>query len=434
MRFVFFVKLLFALPLWALAQGPQLAEARRIIDTLCRLDGRGYVDSADWRAARFIAGYVQHAGLLPLGSGYYQPFPVSVNTFPGPVALTIDDRELQAGRDFLVDPASPSLKGTYLLQVANLTGSDTSLQALEPLIRSLLKGKPRALLLERNRLTDKQYDLLREVLLNARTRVAVVLEVRSGKLTWHVANRQQPPAWLVLAEKAVPSKPRRIKISISAQFKPNYLTCNVAAYVPGRSVADSFVVFTAHYDHLGCLGPSVCFPGANDNASGVSLLLQLAAYYAKNPSRYSMAFLFFGAEELGLLGSRYFIANPLLPMESIRFLINLDIVGTGDEGIKVVNASVHTGAFQQLVDLNERLATLPAVLPRGPAANSDHFPFYQRGVPCFFIYTLGGIAAYHDIYDRSETLPLTEYADLFRLLVAFAAQLSRDAVPSDEGH
>ena len=60
---------------------------------------------------------------------------------------------------------------------------------------------------------------------------------------------------------------------------------------------------------------------------------------------------------------------------------------------------------------------------RGKSANSDHYFFTEKDVPAFFIYTTGGISAYHDIYDRSKTLPLTEYQDLFKLFVDFNAAL-----------
>ncbi|MGE3824646.1 MAG: hypothetical protein AB7G44_10500 [Bacteroidia bacterium] len=56
---------------------------------------------------------------------------------------------------------------------------------------------------------------------------------------------------------------------------------------------------------------------------------------------------------------------------------------------------------------------------RGKAANSDHYYISENGVPAFFIYTMGGIKAYHDVYDKPETLPLTEFQDLFRLLTDF---------------
>ena len=61
------------------------------------------------------------------------------------------------------------------------------------------------------------------------------------------------------------------------------------------------------------------------------------------------------------------------------------------------------------------------VKKRGKAAISDHYPFSEAGVPCFYIYTMGGIQAYHDVYDVAETLPLTEFEDIFRLLTDFVA-------------
>src|SRR6185436_20631513 len=135
--------------------------------------------------------------------------------------------------------------------------------------------------------------------------------------------------------------------------------------------------------------------------------------------KYSIVFMAFGAEEIGLLGSEYYTKHPLFPLSSIRFLLNMDIVGTGDEGIKVVNGSVHTNEFDKLVKLNDEHHYLKSVQVRGKAANSDHYFFTENEVPAFFIYTLGGISAYHDVFDRDETLPLTKFNNLELLLKDF---------------
>ncbi|MCS6991076.1 MAG: DUF4910 domain-containing protein [Chitinophagales bacterium] len=424
--------LLWLWPLWAAGQVPDMNVVRGHIDTLCSFQGRGYVDSADWRTAQFLVNYLRRVGLLPLANDYLQPFTVSVNTFPGPVQLCLNGQSMVAGKDFLVGPSSPTLEGKFRLQRIMLKNPDTSIQALVPILKKLRKGKPRLLLLDRSTFTDEQFDLLREVLQTGFLPVLGVLELRSGKLTWHVSQRQEKLPWLLIAEHAVAEWPRKVELNIQAVWKANYQTQNVVAYVPGTQVPDSFIVFTAHYDHLGCLGTQVCFPGANDNASGVAMLLQLAWWFQQHPGRYSVAFLFFGAEELGLLGSNHFVQNPPIPLDRIRFLINLDIVGTGDEGIKVVNATEFGETFRQLVLINEKLNALPSVQPRGSAENSDHYPFFQQGVHCFFIYTLGGITAYHDIYDKPETLPLTEFADLFWVLIHFTAMLSGFSVESKD--
>ena len=78
-----------------------------------------------------------------------------------------------------------------------------------------------------------------------------------------------------------------------------------------------------------------------------------------------------------------------------------------------------------LVELNNRSNYVKQVKKRGKAANSDHFPFSEKGVPAFFIYTRGGIEAYHDIYDLPETLPLTEFEDVFKLIRDFIYQFEK---------
>jgi len=71
------------------------------------------------------------------------------------------------------------------------------------------------------------------------------------------------------------------------------------------------------------------------------------------------------------------------------------------------------------VEINKNNQYLQTVNIRGPAANSDHYPFYEKGVHSIFIYTLGEYSEYHNIYDDAENLPLIEYEDLFRLLLDF---------------
>jgi Zn-dependent M28 family amino/carboxypeptidase len=169
------------------------------------------------------------------------------------------------------------------------------------------------------------------------------------------------------------------------------------------------------------MGKTVYFPGANDNASGVAMLLSLARYYSQpgNKPNCSIVFMAFSGEEVGLLGSHYYVEHPLFPMTRIKFLTNMDILGTGNEGITVVNATVYDSAFKKLQEINTAGNYLPALKPRGKAAISDHHFFTEKNIPSFYIYTLGGIKAYHDTCDRRETLPLTEFEDLFSLLREF---------------
>ena len=93
------------------------------------------------------------------------------------------------------------------------------------------------------------------------------------------------------------------------------------------------------------------------------------------------------------------------------------------DGITVVNATEFEAEFKKLQALNSEKNYLKEIKPRGKAANSDHYWFSEKGVPAFFIYTLGGIKAYHDIDDKAATLPLTEFEDCFLLIKDFVDDL-----------
>ncbi len=213
----------------------------------------------------------------------------------------------------------------------------------------------------------------------------------------------------------------RTKLNIQNKYLTNYYSQNVIGLIEGERT-DSVIMVTAHYDHLGRMGSKTFFPGANDNASGVAMLLNIARHFSfSEKPPFSMVFIAFGGEEAGLLGSQYYRDRPLYPLERVKFLLNLDIVGTGDEGITVVNGKVYQKQFELLSNLNKGL--IPEIKPRGAACNSDHCPFDQVGVPNFFIYTRGGIQAYHDIYDKGNTLPLTKFEELFALIVNFLKEV-----------
>jgi len=123
------------------------------------------------------------------------------------------------------------------------------------------------------------------------------------------------------------------------------------------------------------------------------------------------------------MGSRYFTENPLVKLKNIRFLTNTDLAGTGVDGITVVNATEFSKEFKIMLDINAQYNLLKAVNPRGKAANSDHYFFTEKGVPSFFFYTLGGITAYHDVFDIAATLPLNKHEDLFKLMIKFNEKL-----------
>lgn len=353
---------------------------RNIINTLTSKEfwGRGYTKDGMKKSADYLAAAYQKIGLLPMGLSYKQPFNFPVNTFPGKMMVAINGQKLIPGKDFIVSNESPGAK-----QKAILNKMDSLNYQASPSLKILLKDK----------------------------------------LTWSVATEVGDITTIQLNKKNFTAVPKEINVDIENKFIPEFQAANVCGLVKGTKFPDSLLIITAHYDHLGGMGAETYFPGANDNAAGVATLLSLAKYYAANPQPYSMGFICFAGEEAGLLGSRYFVENPLIPLSKIKFLINLDLVGTGEAGMTVVNASVYPKAFALLNAINNQNHYLSKINSRGKAANSDHYFFTEKGVPAFFIYTQGGPSAYHDVFDKPETLPLTEYKDLFKLIVGFNQKL-----------
>jgi len=353
---------------------------RNVINTLTSKQfwGRGYTKEGMKKAADYLTAAYSKIGLLPMGTTYNQHFNFPVNTFPAKMSLAINGQKLIPGKDFIVNNESPGIKKT-----ANLTQIDSlNYQAL-PHLQVVLKDK----------------------------------------LTWSVATELGTSTIIQVNKKYFTTLPKKISVEIENKFIPNFDAANVCGFVKGTKFPDSLLIITAHYDHLGGLGADTYFPGANDNAAGVATLLSLAKYYAVHPQPYSIGFICFAAEEAGLLGSKYFVENPLVPLSKIKFLINLDLVGTGDAGMTVVNASVYPKAFSQLNAINNQNHYISKINSRGKAANSDHYFFTEKGVPAFFIYTQGGPPAYHDVFDKPETLPLTAYKNLFKLIVGFNQKL-----------
>ena len=170
------------------------------------------------------------------------------------------------------------------------------------------------------------------------------------------------------------------------------------------------------------MGKETYIAGASDNASGSAMLLDLADYYSENPPKYNTVFIWFAGEEAGLVGSKYFVENPPFSLDNIKFLLNLDLMADAKKGITVVNGTIFNEAFDRLKAINEREGLLNQVKARGAAANSDHYPFYEKGVPSFFIYTEGDYKHYHDINDVPENIPLTNYDQVFELITSFVKE------------
>ncbi len=198
-------------------------------------------------------------------------------------------------------------------------------------------------------------------------------------------------------------------ISATVAFQPNRVTGrNVIAVLPGTdpNLRNQHIVIGAHIDHLGwgdvgaIGGTEFIHHGADDNASGTAMVLELAKYYAESKSnRRTLVFQLYSGEELGLIGSTFFTRNPTIPMASVAMMLNLDMVGyysTGKLEISGVGSSPSWPALIEQVKTSVEVKVVEAIRP-----DSDHWPFANQGVPVLFFHT-GLHGRYHRESDVAE--------------------------------
>lgn len=391
------------------------------------MHGRGYVQRGAERAASYLVRQLQELGVQPVDStgSYTQTYAFSVNTFPKEMTLRLGKKDAVPGVEYLIDATSPSFRadGEKVVTVDFLkTRRDwLGINADTPL--TMPAGR---VFLLKNVDSAKKLLVDPRLLPDALPRGAYIIPVK-GKMTWTVSNDTTAHGATIfyVQDSVLPKRIRRATIAADAEFLPATRQQNVMGMVRGTAVPDSFIVFTAHYDHLGMMGRRTTFPGASDNASGCAMVLNLARHFAANPPRYSVLFIFFSGEEAGLKGSRYFTQHPSVPLEKMRFLVNLDIMGDASGGVTVVNATEFSDEFAMLQRLNDAGGFLPTIKSRGKAANSDHYFFTEADVPSFFLYSNGGKGFYHDVFDGPRSLSLAGVDGVGRLLVEFAGELQK---------
>lgn len=396
-----------------------LARGRVHVDALTSsaFHGRGYVNNGQAIAAEHIAGEFKRMGLKTLKADYFQPFAFNVNSFPDSIGAQVDGQFLRPGIDYLVHPASGSAEGRF--ELVHLTAADLFSAERKAMSIGVVSGKAAVLHWPATKNADSlaRYAQLEEEMMHY---VPVVKTVR-GKLTWSVAQDARPYPMLEVMDGLVSDSSAVLDLHVRNRMLARNPARNVLGMVKGRG--KGWVIIGAHYDHLGRMGPDALFPGANDNASGVAMMLELAQWFSTRKPKHNLLFVAFAGEEAGLLGSEWFAVDRPIDLSKVKLMLNLDILGTGDDGIMAVNATAEQALYDRLVAVNSKGGYVKEVRARGPACNSDHCPLVKRGVPALFLYTLGGAAHYHDVNDTSSSLTLKTFAPIHALLRAFIDQV-----------
>lgn len=211
---------------------------------------------------------------------------------------------------------------------------------------------------------------------------------------------------------------------------------NVVGMVRGTAVPDSFVVVTAHYDHVGVQRGQI-YNGADDNASGVAGLMAAAAYFAANPPRHSIVFAALDGEERGLRGARAFMAEALapgaaIPLASIRVNVNLDMIGRADRDEIYVAGTTATPALRPLVaaatapvrGLTVRFGhDTPGTGSDDWTNQSDHGVFHGAGVP-FLYFGVEDHPDYHQPGDDAHKITAARLGATTEAVIRTIARLA----------
>jgi Zn-dependent M28 family amino/carboxypeptidase len=193
---------------------------------------------------------------------------------------------------------------------------------------------------------------------------------------------------------------------------------NLVGQVRGSALPETWIVVSAHYDHLGVRNGTV-YNGADDNASGVAGLLALAQWAVENPPQHSILFVAFDAEELGLRGASAFVDAPPVARDAIAINVNMDMIGRNVAGELYVAGTAHYPPLAPLVD--SIAVDAPVRLLRGhdrPGSNpsddwtdaSDHGPFHRVGIP-FLYFGEEDHPDYHRATDDSERIQAAFHAN-----------------------
>ena len=397
-------------------QGQDLGHYKRVVKALssARFQGRGYARGGANKAGKYLEKEYRKAGADEVT---LQPFTIDINTFPGKMEMWADGKKLKAGVDFSMREYSPGVHGEFPVYHVDTAHFDAG-KMFEDLARPEYAN---CLVCCDFWFAYNHREAFGRLQTAGGCTNAGLIQTWTSPIKFYKAYGHRvvdkPIVWVT--PEAIEGV-QKVRLNVNNEFLKDYPLFNVIAKVEGER-HDSCYVFTAHYDHLGNLGRKIYYAGANDNASGTAAIVTLAAYYAKHRPPYDMYFLSFSGEDANLRGSEYFANHPVVPLEQIKYLFNLDMIGDNNpvQYCEVSDTGMRGYALFEEINAGKQLFK---TLNRGAlAANSDHYPFASRGVPCIFLENEDGDAFpyYHTIYDNWQHAVFDSYAPVFQLVTTF---------------
>lgn len=393
-----------------------LPQYKRVVKELssAKYQGRGYAKGGANKAGKFLEKEFRKAGVQEV---MRQPFTIDINTFPGKMELWADGKKLTPGVDFSMREYSPGIHGEFPVYYVDTLNFDP-----DRIFADIAKPEyANCLVACEFWFTYKHRDVFSKLQKAGACPNAGLIYTWASPIKFfkaygdHVVDK--PIIWVT--PEALEGV-HTVRANVDNVFLKDCEIFNVIAKVEGER-HDSCYVFTAHYDHLGNLGKKVFYAGANDNASGTAAIVTLASHYAQHRPPYDMYFIAFSGEDANLRGSEYFAQHPVVPLTQIKYLFNIDMIGDNnpvqycecsDEGLR---------GFALFERINGEKQYFKALHRGDLAANSDHYPFAVRHVPCIFLENENGDALpyYHTIFDNWKTAVFDSYEPVFKLVTDF---------------
>lgn len=419
--------------------------------------GRNNYNNGDIKAAKFIIGQLQSFGIAPMinqletdstahphykseikpGSRgrwesedstyipYLQNFTFPLNVMRGEMNISLDGKTLTPTVDYIVKEFSPTCKGEFT--VATL---DTAYyQTPELFVGKLNSGeyKKSFVVLDwklflQKKLYDTPFDVYQKCIAPLCNVGGLILKQQEQFPYFKARSYYSSKIPVIMVNESFPNDAKEIAVNIESEMISNHDAHNIVAYLPGKSGSETCITFIAHYDHLGLMGKENLFPGANDNASGVAMLLALAKYYSANLPDNNIQFIFLDAEESNLLGAFYYAENPYEPLSKIKYLVNFDMIG--DNGDELICEISNEGALglDLLKTLNSRYGNpFKDVHCNELSDNSDHYAFALKHVPALYLTVEGDMYQYYhtprDTYEHASDANFNRLFDLIRQFV-----------------
>ena len=383
-----------------------------------KYQGRGYARGGANKAGAYLEKEYRKAGVDAITR---QHFTLDINTFPGKMTLSVDGRKMTPGTDFTLREFCPGVSGTYGLYFIDTLHYDSA-KVFEDLAKPENKD---AFVVCDFWFTYKHRSDFQKLQSSDGAPNAGLILTWEEPLKFYKAygERVGDKPVLCLLSKQIPKGSQRVTMNIENKFYKDYRCFNVIAHLDGAS-HDSCYVFTAHYDHLGNLGRRLYYPGANDNASGTATLVTLAEYYARHRPKFDMLFISFSGEDANLRGSEYYAEHPVVPLDRIKYLVNVDMIGDNNPVQYCETSDEGQRGFELIERINNGKHYFKSLNHGKLAANSDHYPFASRGVPCLFLENAEGDAYpyYHTPQDNWKNAVFDSYEPVFRLIVDFIEQ------------